>query len=74
MRSPTEWRMVFQDGYARAVSNTTLSGMSFDMNKFIEDLVSDVQDDALGLPPVERPNYGVVTKREAEEAAVKSQQ
>lgn len=74
MKTPAEWRMVFQDRYARAASNTNLTGMSFDMNKLIEELVSDAQDDALGLPPVERPNYGIVTRAEAEMASLKQTQ
>lgn len=68
MKSPVEWRMIFQDRYARAVGQTNISGMSFDMNKLIEEIITDAQDDALGLPPIERPNYGIVTRAEAEAA------
>ena len=71
MKSPQEWREEFQARYARGVGQLNVTGISFDMNRMIEELTEDIQDDALGLPPKDRPHYGIVTRAEAEAQATK---
>lgn len=70
MQTPTHWREEFQTRVQRGANGP----VSFDMNRLVEELASDIQDDALGLPPQERPNYGIISRSEAEDMAVKAKQ
>jgi hypothetical protein len=70
MKSPQEWREDFQARYGRGVGNLNISGVSFDMNRLIEELAEDIQNDALGLPSKERV-FGIVTRAEAEAKAAR---
>lgn len=62
MNPPSSWREQFQLRVQRGANST----VSFDMNRLVEDLAEDIQNDALGLPAIDRPHYGVISRSEAE--------
>jgi hypothetical protein len=68
MKTPEEWKSEFQHRVAEAIGHVDQAGnpIGYDINKIIEELAEDIQNDAVGREPVVRVRYGIVTKAEAE--------